>query len=340
MRPRAKTGFLVGYNSRNIYRILLLDEEIVIGTRDVTFDETRFVSDHDELTTENYSIPVIDFTMTTLIPDITFDIEDFPIRNNEPNSQTNDDSNDAERSSIPENTSKSDSHVCPISSDRSTPSPQVELDGINKRIHPKVDRCAIDESNIIVGQRTRRKTEKARNCDPSALVAIHNIFVIGKAKPLQRLHQSELPPPPDTWNQLKNHQYSKEFWDAMSVEYNTLSEKNTIKPVQQTNSMNPIPLRWVFTYKVDEAGYLLKFKARICVRGDLQPETDEDNYASTLAFQVFRVLMAIVAYFDLETLQVDAVNAFCNSPLDDEIYLYNPPGFGRKGQILRLLRGL
>ncbi|KAI0996051.1 hypothetical protein K3495_g12130 [Podosphaera aphanis] len=104
--------------------------------------------------------------------------------------------------------------------------------------------------------------------------------------------------------------------------------------------MHPIPLRWVFTYKFDEVGYLLKFKARICVRGDLQPRTDEDNYASTLAFQVFRVLMALVAYFDLETLQVDAVNAFCNSPLDEEIYLYNRPGFGRKGQILRLFRGL
>ena len=45
MRPREKAGFLVGYNSRNIYRILLLDEEIVIGTRDVTFDETLILKD-------------------------------------------------------------------------------------------------------------------------------------------------------------------------------------------------------------------------------------------------------------------------------------------------------
>ncbi|KAI0991690.1 hypothetical protein K3495_g16497, partial [Podosphaera aphanis] len=126
----------------------------------------------------------------------------------------------------------------------------------------------------------------------------------------------------------------------MSVEYNALVEKNTVVPVKKTNSMAPIPLRWVFTYKFDEAGYLLKFKARICVRGDLQPKTEEDNYASTLAFQVFRILMAIVAYFDLETLQVDAVNAFCNSPLDEEIYLHNPPGFGCNGHVLRLLRGL
>ncbi|KAI1002281.1 hypothetical protein K3495_g5923 [Podosphaera aphanis] len=50
--------------------------------------------------------------------------------------------------------------------------------------------------------------------------------------------------------------------------------------------------------------------------------------------------MAIVALFDLETIQADAVNAFCNSPLDEEVYLYNPPGFNRNGYILRLLRGI
>ncbi|KAI0992063.1 hypothetical protein K3495_g16123, partial [Podosphaera aphanis] len=91
MKPRAKAGFLVGYNSRNIYRILLLEEELVIGTRDVIFDENRFISEHDKLTAEDDSIPVIDFTMTPSIPDIIFDNEDIPIRNNEPNSQTSDD---------------------------------------------------------------------------------------------------------------------------------------------------------------------------------------------------------------------------------------------------------
>ena len=37
---------------------------------------------------------------------------------------------------------------------------------------------------------------------------------------------------------------------------------------------------------------------------------------------------------------MDAVNAFCNSPLDEEIYLYNPPGFPKSGKILRLLKAL
>ncbi|KHJ31949.1 hypothetical protein EV44_g3809 [Erysiphe necator] len=79
MRPRAKRGLLVGYNSRNIYRILLLDEEIVIGTRDVIFNENLFLDDHQEQEVEEDSIPIIDFKMICPQPSIIFDDEDVPI---------------------------------------------------------------------------------------------------------------------------------------------------------------------------------------------------------------------------------------------------------------------
>jgi hypothetical protein len=35
-----------------------------------------------------------------------------------------------------------------------------------------------------------------------------------------------------------------------------------------------IPLMWVFSYKLDEDGYLDKYKARLVARGDLCPLTD------------------------------------------------------------------
>ena len=60
-----------------------------------------------------------------------------------------------------------------------------------------------------------------------------------------------------------------------------------------------MPLIWIFKYKFDTNGYLIKFKARLCVRGDLQ-DSNADNYASTLAVKVFRALMALTAAFDLE----------------------------------------
>jgi len=40
--PRATIGYLVGYDSTNIYRIWIPSLHKVIRTRDVTFDETSF----------------------------------------------------------------------------------------------------------------------------------------------------------------------------------------------------------------------------------------------------------------------------------------------------------
>lgn len=87
MKERAKTEFLVEYNPRKIYRILLLDEEMVIGTRDVLFDKTLFIHNFKNLTPTAEVVSVIDFNMISVIPHFIFDIPDHPIRNNEPESQ-------------------------------------------------------------------------------------------------------------------------------------------------------------------------------------------------------------------------------------------------------------
>jgi hypothetical protein len=88
---------------------------------------------------------------------------------------------------------------------------------------------------------------------------------------------------------------------------------------------------WVFTYKLDADSQITKYKARLVVRGDLQAPTNEDVYASTLAYRTLRILLAIIAYFDWETLQLDAINAFLNSPIRATIYTGLPPGFDQTG---------
>jgi hypothetical protein len=46
---------------------------------------------------------------------------------------------------------------------------------------------------------------------------------------------------------------------------------NTWSPIlkESINNEQILPLKWVFLYKTDSNGFLSKFKARICVRGDL-----------------------------------------------------------------------
>jgi hypothetical protein len=72
---------------------------------------------------------------------------------------------------------------------------------------------------------------------------------------------------------------------------------------------------WVFTYKFNKDGYLLKYKARLVVRGDLQ-EQYSDTYAATLAARLFRALMTLACAFNLKAIQYDVPNAFLNATLD------------------------
>ena len=83
---------------------------------------------------------------------------------------------------------------------------------------------------------------------------------------------------------------------------------------------------WVYRYKFDENGWLVKFKARLVARGDLQ-HTMMDTFAATLAARLFRFLMALAAAFGLETRQYDAVNAFANALIDEPTYCKPPPGW-------------
>ena len=48
--------------------------------------------------------------------------------------------------------------------------------------------------------------------------------------------------------------------------------------------------------------------------------------------------MAITAKFDLETQQMDAINAFVHRDLDETVSMKMPPGFEQQGQVLRIIR--
>ena len=134
------------------------------------------------------------------------------------------------------------------------------------------------------------------------------------------------------------------FMEAIKTEISQLTsmcvwKESTYEDCRQSGK-TAIPTTWVFKYEFDDQGYLIKYKARLCVRGDLQL-TNQDTYAATLAIRIFRALMAIVAAFDLETRQYDAINAFVNSKIDEPTYCIPPEGWGNaKGVLLLLLRAL
>ncbi|SLM36577.1 Ribonuclease H-like domain [Lasallia pustulata] len=156
-----------------------------------------------------------------------------------------------------------------------------------------------------------------------------------------RLHRDTMPKEPDGYTEMLRHPHAEGFKQAMAVEITALKSKGTWREVSHNHAVAagkiPIPTRWVYKNKYNEQGFFVKHKARLCARGDLQ-KTLQDTFAATLAARIFRALMVIVAAFDLETRQFDAVNAFANSPIDEPTYCKLPAGWEGDQSLLLLLQ--
>ncbi len=76
------------------------------------------------------------------------------------------------------------------------------------------------------------------------------------------------------------------------------------------------------------------------VCGNQQKRHDLLTRATTLAITSLCVLLAVVAKFDLETIQLDIVNAFVYADLDETVFMRIPPGYDERCKVLKLNRAL
>ena len=216
----------------------------------------------------------------------------------------------------------------------------------------------LDPHLIIEGPRNRKQKEAYQavlNCLPS-LPGYFAAFAHGITYKPEAFHgeiiwhRSDLPKPPETWSQMLRlpEPHRTGFLQASYYEYKMITQMGTWTevPRQESGHQNQIlPLKWVWSYKFDSGGNLVKYKARICVRGDLQDQwiSFSDTYAATLSARLIRCLLALAAVYGYRTNQRDMVNAFLNACLDYVVFVEFPPGIGgekTRTHCLKLFRAL
>jgi hypothetical protein len=114
----------------------------------------------------------------------------------------------------------------------------------------------------------------------------------------KRLHRDFLWIELRYWKKMLNHRFFQKFNLTVIKELVQLKKRKTFELIEKKNQ-STISLTWVFKYKYDINDFLIKFKARLCAREDLQM-IKRDTYAATLAAKTFRALIVISAVFDLE----------------------------------------
>jgi hypothetical protein len=147
---------------------------------------------------------------------------------------------------------------------------------------------------------------------------------------------------PRSFTEAKKHA----AWHAvMQSEMDAVETNRTWELADLPHGHRAITLKWVVKLKRDEAGAIIKHKARLVARGFLQQEgiDFDDAFAPVARMESVRLLLALSAHQGWHVHHMDVKSAFLNSDLKEEVYIHQPPGFaipGKEGKVLRLRKAL
>ncbi|KAF7573874.1 hypothetical protein PtrM4_036480 [Pyrenophora tritici-repentis] len=341
--PKAWIGYLVGYQSTNIYRIWIPSMAKVISTRDVVFNEDTIFNGKTE--------DLMDNLMHNTLEEIATWVRTVELpgtQSQQPETETfyEDDTTQEESP----RTQKTRYHqgrkvVEAYLTPPPTPPPVALL------VQGEVNNEDMTNMSNQSTSMTNPWAAAFMAGTESGHIGQHEGKPIDKAQVKRLLskgikpRRNQLPPLPTAYSKLEDHPLYEMFKEAEKTHLQSHQQMKSWTEVQASPVKRAghqiLDCMWVYTYKLDKHHRLIKCKARLVVRGDQQRNiTSQDTYAATLAGRSFRMLMAIAAKYDLELKQYDVTNAFVHAAIDREIYMRMPKGYQKPGTLLKVRKAL
>jgi hypothetical protein len=110
---------------------------------------------------------------------------------------------------------------------------------------------------------------------------------------------------------------SLKWCETMEEELRSMSSNDVWDLVEISSGAKRVGCKWVYKTKYDFTGKIKRFKTRLVAKGFTQRE--EIDYTETFSHvskkDSFRIMMALVAHYDLELHQIDVKTAFLNGDL-------------------------
>lgn len=116
---------------------------------------------------------------------------------------------------------------------------------------------------------------------------------------------------------------------AIMDEYDSLLMNKTWNLVDLPPNRRAIPCKWVFKTKRDGDGAIVRHKARLVIKGCAQRHgiDYEETFAPVVRYNSLRFLLSLAAQYNLDIEQLDAVSAFLQGDVEEEIYMVQPEAF-------------
>eukprot|EP00253_Pinus_taeda_P018596 PITA_18596 len=116
---------------------------------------------------------------------------------------------------------------------------------------------------------------------------------------------------------------------AMKDEMMALGKNGTCDLVELPKDRKTVGCKWVFKLKRGVNDMEDRYKARLVAKGFSQKAGIDfhEIFSPVVKIVSIRIVLALVALFDLELQQLDVKTAFLHGDLDEEIYMEQPEGF-------------
>ena len=139
-----------------------------------------------------------------------------------------------------------------------------------------------------------------------------------------------------------DHSDWPEWKSAMEEELALMAKYEVWDEVDQPEDINIVGCRWVFCIKRDSSRKILKYRAHLVAQGFTQLHSIDfhETFAPVARLSSIHTVIAIAASENWELHQMDVKSAYLNSPIDTPIYMHLPPGYGSKGKVARVKKGL
>ena len=120
----------------------------------------------------------------------------------------------------------------------------------------------------------------------------------------------------------------------MEEKLKSIVENNVWDLVELLEGSKQVGCKWVFKTKRDSNGNIERFKARLVAKGYTQKDGIDykETFSPVSKKDSLRIIMALVAQYDLELHQMDVKTAFLNGDIEEEIYMDQPEGFSMDGK--------
>ena len=158
-----------------------------------------------------------------------------------------------------------------------------------------------------------------------------------------RIHKSELPPVPQTYKQATNSPLRMLWEAAIKAENDALVAREVYGISDLPKDRKALRCKYVFDYKTDADGFLLRFKCRLVACGYSQiPGQDFDQtHSPVVRIQTIRLILALFMKYGFHLDNMDVSTAFLYADLKEVNYMRAPPGMDLpEGKYLELKKAL